>query len=265
MSRLSIAVFCVLVAVIFSSLVWRFQRSDKRPADRRFLYLFTWPPGLGVGVDRARFESANRVSGIPHRCAIRRQRRWTIAMFQVCLLFESRDRVALFTQGPLYQCRRSSLYLRLRFVSKEGVNNSILGLKCLDQGLAFSGDFGPKLRLLRRRSLFGEEVANDFLCLLARPSGSSRFGRLTGRRLSLGDLRNCCFHHWPPLLVESVLSGVASGAFRMWSRRSPSIGRSLYSAIQSPSGFTSERRSAMRRTRYSLTKWSVDSVPFDSR
>ena len=103
-------------------------------------------------------------------------------MSQVCLLFESRDRSALFTQGPLHQCRRSSLYLRLRLVSKEGVNNSVLRLKCLDQGLAFTGDFRSKLGLLRRRSLFGKEVAYDLLRLLTGSPGASRLVLLTGRR-----------------------------------------------------------------------------------
>src|SRR5260370_2757863 len=140
----------------------------------------------------------NRVSGIRYRSAISRQRRWTLAMFQVCLLFESRDHAALFTQGPLHQCRRSSLYLRLRLVSKEGVNNSILRLKCLDEGLAFTGHFHAKFRLLRRRSLLGQERADDLLRLLPRTPASSRFARLTGSRVYLPALSHCQLPHYPP-------------------------------------------------------------------
>ena len=100
-------------------------------------------------------------------------------MFQVCPLFESVLTAAtyvgaLLANGPLYQCRRSFLHLRLRLVGKEGVDHAVLRLKCLDQSLAFAWHLHSEFGLLNRRSLFGKEVSDDFFRLLARPSAGFR-------------------------------------------------------------------------------------------
>ena len=55
------------------------------------LNLFAWPPALGVVMIQpgSRFQTGSAEFLIAH--AIRRQRRMTIAIFQVCILFESVD------------------------------------------------------------------------------------------------------------------------------------------------------------------------------
>jgi hypothetical protein len=55
------------------------------------LNLFAWPPALGVVMIQpgSRFQTGSAEFLIAH--AIRRQRRMTIAVFQVCILFESVD------------------------------------------------------------------------------------------------------------------------------------------------------------------------------
>jgi hypothetical protein len=58
------------------------------------------------------------------------------------------------------------LYLRFRFIGKEGIDDSVLRLEGFDQSFAFIRDFCPKFRLLRGGTLFREEVSNGLLRLL---------------------------------------------------------------------------------------------------
>jgi hypothetical protein len=121
-------------------------------------------------------------------------------VFQVCPLFESVLTAAtyvgaLLANGPLYQCRRSFLHLRLRLVGKEGVDHAVLRLKCLDQSLAFAWHLHSEFGLLNLGSLLGQEVSDNFFRLLARLSTTPRLCDLLGWRLHFGNLRECGFHH----------------------------------------------------------------------
>ncbi len=158
----------------------------------------------------------------------------------------------------------ASLDLCLRAKSGNYIDHASLRSKGFDQGITFALRFLAKFGLCRRRSFLGQEVSSNF------------FGRTRLRgRFGIAVVANCGLSlcRWSGVNFATAVSisflryscpTTRSGAASMRSRRSPSIGRSLYSAIQSPSGFTSVLWSAIRRIRYSLTKWSVTSEPFET-